>query len=185
MVSLSGGESPSVFIGRQRDGRRLPRMLTKESSSSSFSPPPPGSFSCRLIPSPPLLLFSLPRTTLKYSRFALLALVWQQLQPNPLRLCLPREKEKEEDTARVHRRTGTQASRGQLVLSVRPRFSLSLAPLASTINIPVRGSCTATPSADHVTDICKVSIIRETAPTEPPGRAFLRRADIFLAFGSA
>lgn len=38
-LSRCGGESPSVFIGRQRDGRRLPRMLTKEFSSSSSTPP--------------------------------------------------------------------------------------------------------------------------------------------------
>lgn len=37
--SLSGAEPPSIFIGRQRDGRRLPRMLAKEFSSSSSSSP--------------------------------------------------------------------------------------------------------------------------------------------------
>ena len=40
-LSLSGAEPPSIFIGRQRDGRRLPRMLAKEFSSSSSSPSSP------------------------------------------------------------------------------------------------------------------------------------------------
>ena len=134
-----------------------------------------------LIPSPPLL-FSLPRAALKYSRFALLHSCGNS-QPNPLRLCLV-ERERERESVHIHtwphadtRKHGHAVTdvgpcRVQLVLSVRPRFSLSLAPLASTINILVRDSCTATPSADHVTDICKVSIIRGTAPTNRRPRAF-------------
>lgn len=113
-LSLSGcgGESPSVFIGRQHDGRRLPRMLTKEFSSSSSTPPlsqpppPPSASSLPTVaaaahPFAPSSFFSLPRTALKYSRFALLHSCGNS-QPNPLRLCLERERERE--SVHIHTR---------------------------------------------------------------------------------
>lgn len=91
------------------------------------------------------------------------------------------------DSVRAHTRASRgSVSRVQLVVSRSLSLSLfawsssSLAPLASTINILVRDSCTATPSADHVTDICKVSIIRGTAPTNRRSRSFFFVGQGFL-----
>lgn len=84
-LSLWRRESPSVFIGRQRDGRRLPRMLTKEFSSSSSTPPrtpppppPPASLLAAAHPFAPSSFFS-PSYHSEIFSFCPLALVWQQL----------------------------------------------------------------------------------------------------------
>lgn len=167
-------ESPSVFIGRQRDGRRLPRMLTKEFSSSSSPPspsPPP-------LLSPPLSLLFL------FFSFPSLVPLWNILVlPSCARVatanltlwdyaCWENERGRQ-------KYSHVESSCGSLYPFVFLPFFV--APSASTINILVRDSCTATPSADHVTDICKVSIIHGTAPTNWRSSFFLRWTGIFVS----
>lgn len=145
------------------------------------------SFSLPLIP--PLLLFSLPRTPPLWNILVLPSCTrMATANLTLLRLhCLVRRcicAYTHAHSYHVGPCRESSWSSFSISLSLSTRSSSSLAPLASTINILVRDSCTATPSADHVTDICKVSIIRGTAPTNRRSRSFFFVGQGFLFLGS-